>query len=263
MGSPIRRPSDVPEVRRAELQIGVAESRCLAEWLAVDTVALLLTVRPGLRTSMSSDELTSLTALGTVGRLRRIGEVLALTRDVQGMPELLSWLQRHDSDLVRQWGPFVVAGIADLSLVQRIEATAPFALDRNMSVRECAWMALRPAVAANLRIGIQLLSRKWITSNEANLRRCAVETTRPRSVWGRHIAELKREPWLGVGLIDPLRDESSRYVQTAVANWLNDASKTQPSWVVAFCQKWALNQGSHTRWTVLHAMRTLRKRGLA
>jgi 3-methyladenine DNA glycosylase AlkC len=52
-------------------------------------------------------------------------------------------------------------------------------------------------------------------------------------------------------------------VQTAVANWMNDASKSAPEWAAAVTGRWLVESPTvETRWIVNRGMRTLRKKGV-
>ena len=98
-------------------------------------------------------------------------------------------------------------------------------------------MAVRDEVAGDIDTAVPLL-KPWVADADPNIRRFASELTRPRGVWCAQIESLKREPWRAAGLIEPLKSDSSLYVRNSVANWLNDASKTQPQWVEKTCLRW-------------------------
>jgi 3-methyladenine DNA glycosylase AlkC len=144
-------------------------------------------------------------------------------------------------------------------LPQQLESVRRYAADTHFGVREIAWMAVRDAVIDSLDESIELLT-PWVYDVDPNVRRFASELTRPRGVWCAQIEVLKAEPWRALPLLEPLRADTHRYVQNSVANWLNDASKTQGPWVDALCERWLRESpGEATRYIVKRASRTLRK----
>lgn len=225
-----RRRSEIPPEILRGLNDGSLESANLVEGLAIDFRRLLKSVVPELpsKTLATVDPEDGIT-----GRMAAAGQLL---HDHAGM-EGLSRLTAHTSDTVRGWGAYVVAHAPELTLKQRLVHIQPLADDSHFGVREWAWLALRPHIAEDIRLSLKAL-QNWTKQNSANLRRFAVESTRPRGVWCRHIDTLKTEPELALPLLTPLNADSSKYVQDSVANWLNDAAKSQPEWVRAVCDSW-------------------------
>jgi 3-methyladenine DNA glycosylase AlkC len=100
----------------------------------------------------------------------------------------------------------------------------------------------------------------WATSKNENIRRFASEATRPRGVWCEHIEVLKQQPELALRILEPLKNDSSLYVQNSVANWLNDASKTQPVFVKNICKEWEkVSKSKETAYISKKALRTIGK----
>ena len=128
-----------------------------------------------------------------------------------------------------------------------------------MAVREAAWDAFRPWLETDLEANVQLLL-PWVHDSDPNVRRCAVEATRPCGVWTAHLGPMKANPALGSPTLEPLRADPSSYVQTAVANWLTDASKSPPDWVKTLCTRWAKQSpAKETEHLPRRAQRTLNK----
>ena len=55
-----------------------------------------------------------------------------------------------------------------------------------------------------------------------------------------------------------MKTDKAKYVQDSVGNWLNDASKTRPDFVVALCERWENESpAKETKYIVKKALRTL------
>lgn len=261
----VRRADIPPDVLRA-LNEGREETVTLVEWLAIDMPALLRSILPsvgleGLREPLGAVA-DGLADQGVVARLKGIGATLfAAIRDRADREGVFEGLAAHPSDMVRAWAAYALAADAGLPLPRRLEATRRFAADRSVSVRECAWDSYRAYVAADLEEGLRLLE-PWVHDHDPNIRRCAVEGTRPRGVWTAHVPALLKAPERAMGLLEPVRSDPARYVQNAVANWLNDASRSRPDWVRGVCERWTGESPTReTAWIVNRGLRTLRKRG--
>ena len=262
----VRRSAIPTDVLQA-LNEGTEETITLVEWLAIDMPTLVRSVTPQVGLSDLGAELgsaaDSLADKGVTVRLRGIGEALfAATQHHSKRSEIFDALAGHTSDMVRAWASFMVAADTSLSLAGRLDEARRFAADRSGAVRECAWDSFRPYVAADLDLGLALLEA-WVLDPDLNVRRCAIEATRPRGVWTPHIEALKEDPEPALPMLEPVRSDPERYVQRAVANWLNDASKSRPDWVRRVCaRRTEESSTTETAWTVNSALRTLRKKGL-
>ena len=145
------------------------------------------------------------------------------------------------------------------TLEEKLLYIQPFAADHHFGVREIAWMSIREYLSAEIEKSIGLLT-EWASSPDENIRRFAVESIRPRGVWTKHIDKLKQAPNLALPILNLLKADPSKYVQDSVGNWLNDASKTQPEWVLDLCEKWAQESNLQaTNKIIKKAKRTLMK----
>ncbi|NUF27679.1 3-methyladenine DNA glycosylase AlkC [Gilliamella bombicola] len=148
-----------------------------------------------------------------------------------------------------------------LSLQELLIQIQSYAKDIHFRVCKWVWMAVREKLSSDLIVSIQLLST-WVINPNPYVRWFAipVECLRPRGGWSKHISELKTQPEMALSLLEPLKNEPEKYVQDSVANWLNDASKTRPSWVSDLYSQWLSESDSaFTQRIVKKAIRTINK----
>lgn len=237
----------------AEILAGRLETGTLAEIVAVDFAILLRAALPDLA-GRAADDVAALAGQGISARMRSTGRLLL---DRLGPPGIAR-LAAQGSDTVRGWACFMIGGQEGMSLSARLAAIRPLAGDSHFGVREWAWLALRPHIAADLDSAFALLV-PWTGEPSPYIRRFASEATRPRGVWCRHIPALKADPAPGLVLLEPLRNDKAAYVQDSVGNWLNDAAKTRPDRVRALLARWL--EESPTPATGRIARRALRSIG--
>ncbi|MBI2421777.1 MAG: DNA alkylation repair protein [Candidatus Hydrogenedentes bacterium] len=258
------RRDDVSSELRHALNTGRLETKTLSEWLVVDHRTLLqCAARDAGIDDRIRDLLAGFQALEDEGITRRMRGVGALLHQALAAhtdrDTAFNRLAGHNSDVVRSWAAYAVSAHPKLTMRSRLAKIRPFAADANMAVREAAWDAFRPWLDPGLEKHIPLLL-PWVHDTDPNVRRCAVEATRPCGVWTAHLGPMKANPALGLPLLEPVRADPSRYVQNAVANWLNDASKSAPDWVKSICARWAKESSAkETAYIVRRAQRTLNK----
>ena len=209
----IRRSEIPPDVLNA-LNEGREETITLVEWLAIDMRTLLRSIAPDVGLSDALGQLEEaygpLARQGVTVRLKGVGAALwDVSRGRPDRNQVFENLASHKSDMVRGWAAFMLAADQDTPLAERLEATRRFAADRSVAVRELAWDSFRPYVADELSVGFELL-KTWVRDTDPNIRRCAVEGTRPRGVRTAHIEALKEDPSPGLSLLEPVRSDPSR-----------------------------------------------------
>jgi 3-methyladenine DNA glycosylase AlkC len=229
-----------PEVLQA-LNDGLVPTVNLNEFLALDLPRLARSVagRIGLDPAHEriADTLAMLPAFKPMKRHEHVARAFYdLAEPLPQRDAVAHALASHPSDVARCWAAQWVA-FSGLPLAGKLDAVRRFAADPHFGVREIAWMAVRDEVASAVDEAVALL-QPWVLDADPNIRRFASELTRPRGVWCAQIALLKAEPWRALPLLQPLHADPSRYVQNSVANWLNDAARTQPAWVREVCGQW-------------------------
>lgn len=253
---------DIPPDILEQLNRGEMETANLTEWLAVDQRLLLeYLLQQNNRIDYLKPVLENIDQLKkqTVNTLNEaIGvELLNLARKNKD-EEFLFRLSTHPADLVRCWSAYTIGRNNELKLKEKLKSIQSFVTDSHFGVREICWMTVRPDISKNLDESLSVLS-EWTQHKNENVRRFASESTRPRGVWCEHINALKQNPGLGLKILEPLRSDSSRYVQDSVGNWLNDASKSQPEFVVEVCDEWLRESPTkETQYIVKKALRTIK-----
>ncbi|MBY0188059.1 DNA alkylation repair protein [Bacillus altitudinis] len=238
-----RKGTDIPHDVLFLLNQGKIESVNLTEWLAVNHLTLLHHVLSSVGLDHHLDGLTSkitqqkaesgMKAIRLIGQL--LDEVLQ-KENGEKQTEVLQAFTHHVSDSVRCWAAYMNKQRLS-TLEEKLAYIQPFAADHHFGVREIAWMSVRESLTDQLDQSIEHLTA-WAKSKDENIRRFSVEAIRPRGVWTKHIESLKQEPMRAQPILDLLKSDPSTYVQDSVGNWLNDASKTQPNWVITLCEQW-------------------------
>lgn len=255
-----RKATDIPSEVLDLLHAGKLATVNLTEWLAVDQLQVLETVlgeiakMPWLAeikaTVLAQPKISANNNTKTIG--------LCLEKLIEGDEVITSYLANHQSDIVRAWACWLIAA-GQTGTNALLQACQPFAADAHFGIREVVIFATKERLASDLENAIAALA-KWTSSTDENIRRYAVETLRPTGVWTKKIPALHADPALGLPILEPLKADPAKYVQHAVANWLNDASKSQPQWVVELCKNWeTVSPSPATTYIVKRALRTVNK----
>ncbi|MEN4759007.1 DNA alkylation repair protein [Chryseobacterium sp. C39-AII1] len=254
---------DIPQEILEQLNQGKMETVNLTEWLAVDQKILLENLlkqndklhylQPILENINTLKKQTVNTINEAIGT-----EIFNLTVK-NNDKNFLDTVAKHSSDLVRCWATYTIGKNQNLSIAEKLDKIKIFVADHHFGVREICWMAVRSDISENLNESLQILSM-WTSDKDENIRRFASESTRPRGVWCAHIEELKQNPELGLQILDPMKSDKAKYVQDSVGNWLNDASKSKPDFVMNVCEKWLEESPTkETKYIVKKALRTIQK----
>ncbi|KAB1230265.1 DNA alkylation repair protein [Chryseobacterium viscerum] len=254
---------EIPPDILEQLNRGDIETANLTEWLAVDQRLLLENLlQQNNRTEYLKPVLENVDQLkkqtvNTINEAIGVGLLTLATKNKDD--EFLQKLSVHPADLVRCWAAYTIGRNDVLQLNEKLNRIQTFACDTHFGVREICWMTVRPDISKNLDESLSILL-EWTQHDNENVRRFASESTRPRGVWCEHINALKQNPGLGLEILESLRSDSSRYVQDSVGNWLNDASKSQPEFVVEICDEWLRESPTkETQYIVKKALRTIKK----
>jgi 3-methyladenine DNA glycosylase AlkC len=87
----------------------------------------------------------------------------------------------------------------------------------------------------------------------------AVEGGRPRLPWAKQLNTFINNPEPMLKLVEPLKEDTSKYVRKSIANLINDVSKDHPDRIRQLAEDWKNVDSSSTRWILKHGMRTLNR----
>ncbi len=237
-----RKAQDIPDNVLELLNSGTIETVNLTEWLAIDHLKLIETVFPDLgidqdKINQISGEIKLQKKPSAMNTTKTVGSTLYQLYAKGNLDEMINKLSTHPSDSVRCYTPYLIGLNENLSLKEKLSRIQQLVADKHFGVREVVWMALRPEIDKNLEEAIEVLST-WTSHKDENIRRFTTEATRPRGVWCKHIERLKENPEIALPVLENLKSDTSKYVQDSVGNWLNDASKSKPDFVIELCDKW-------------------------
>jgi len=255
----VRKANDISEEVLRLLENGLIETVNLTEWLAVDQLKVLKNTLNNLslndRFSQFEAVVNAQKKPSSNSNSKYIGIEFEKIADTE---KVFHYLKTHTSDIVRCWACWAESARAKTTdeLLQRMKT---FAADRHFGVREVVIFASKERLVEDFSNSVNLL-QAWCTSENENIRRYVAEVLRPNGVWTKKVEILHQNPELGLPLISPLKSDISKYVQNSVANWLNDASKSNPEWVIKICEEWKReSETKETAYIVKRAMRTINK----
>ncbi|SNR16877.1 DNA alkylation repair protein [Tenacibaculum jejuense] len=242
------------------LNKGLIETKNLMEWLAVDQLTLLQLVLKSLGKKtwfLDFEQAVNNQKKPTANsNTKVIGHTFGVLTNDKNIYDIL---KNHTSDVVRCWSCWAESLHFD-EIEELLNAMQVYAADTHFGVREVVIFATKERMIEDLDTSITILS-SWTTHTDENVRRYAVESLRPVGVWTKKIATFQDNPEKGISLLNPLKSDPSKYVRDAVANWLNDASKSKPEWVLNVCKQWEKKSSSkETAYIIKRALRTINKK---
>lgn len=231
------------------LEHGAMQSATHVEQMVLDMAVLLSQAFP--KISFDHHQVNS---TPFIARMRLIGRLIATqVTETERNPMDRDWI----SDTVRGWCAMAIAEQPDKDLKELVALLIRSADDPHFAVREWAWLAIRPHVVDDPLTALSIL-QDLLQHESGRVRRFAVESTRPRSVWGRHIKRLKDNPEMAEDYLAIVRCDPDPYVQTSLGNWINDTAPTRPDWIASLASSWLYDcDCKHTRKIVSRATRSL------
>ncbi|UII79420.1 DNA alkylation repair protein [Flagellimonas sp. CMM7] len=103
------------------------------------------------------------------------------------------------------------------------------------------------------------IMQKWSVDKNKHVRRLSSEGVRPRLPWASKLDIFIKDPTPILPILENLKNDSSKYVQTSVANCINDILKDNPEIAKGLVESWTPNPTKERKWIIKHALRNLIK----
>ncbi len=100
---------------------------------------------------------------------------------------------------------------------------------------------------------------EWSKNKNKHVRRLSSEGVRPRLPWASKLDLFIKDPAPILPILENLKDDPSKYVQTSVANCINDILKDNPETAKALVEQWTPSATKARKWIIKHALRNLVK----
>lgn len=249
--------ANIPTVVLQELNKGTIPTVNLVEWLAIDQLELANATLPANYLPLIIEKVNKLKSKSALNCIKTIGEVIYTVATNSDDKTMLPFLMNHDSDILRCWATIYVGCIKG-DITKKLSLILPFAIDEHFGVREISWIAIRDQLMEEFKDALPIF-KEWVLSDNPYQRRFAIESIRPKGVWCKQFLLIQQQPEMALPLLEKLQNDSHKYVQDSVANWLNDASKSNPEFVQSVCEQWLLNcpNSKSTNYIIKRALRSL------
>ena len=119
--------------------------------------------------------------------------------------------------------------------------------------------AIRPFIRQNPQRLLKVM-HCWSKDDNYHLRRLSSEGLRPLLPWSQKLKLFIEDPTPVRPILENLKNDPSKYVQTSVANHINDYLKVNHDYGMMIIRDWSKKPGFQTRWIIKHAIRNYRKK---
>ncbi|WP_234021398.1 DNA alkylation repair protein [Streptomyces sp. 142MFCol3.1] len=201
-------------------------------------------------------------------KLRERADLLtnALLMDVPGDYGDLARVVRAAKDGTPVFGGWLIWPVTSAIATKAVAERSDDAFDDAMAIlagltgRLTSELALRTLLRHNLDRALGIIE-EWTGSPDPDVRRLAVEGTRPYLPRALRVPELITLPGATVAVLDALYGDESEYVRRSVADHLHDVSRDHADLAVTTARRWLAAPAPTTGRLVRHGLRSLVKRG--